>query len=392
MSFLSLIAHAAPSIIKVSSNMGKELGSQAQAGQPISRPQHSQRESGGIVPNQQHRTDPLITRQAEIPSSEHAATIEAASFPHLRQVIAYVPVYPGEVYNPEHAPPPPLYQPSLSPRVPVAQEGAPSRSGARIPGEVHDEPKKLSGKNISHLLFGTVGLTGVFVLSPIASLVLEAPYHPDDQGHMDRSGEVKQLLLPTRDDAVAAVCPPLDHSQSVEVYRSDRSHSPHGVRQFEALSSPKIWGRSRSGSSVEQDNETAPQKPHDAPITDIQQEVESRGTGSFDDEDRGRRPRAKSDEDGRPGQKDDDGRVSQVSPKQRVPEVVLIPPTPRASVPPETLGDIPPVPIPLTSTSPPGPPGPPAQPASSPPTESSPRRKKKGILSKILSIICPCLG
>ena len=225
----------------------------------------------------------------------------------------------------------------------------------------------------------------------MAPLVLEAPHHLDDQGHMDRSGDLKRLLLPTRGDAVAAVCPPPDHSQSVEVYRCDRSHLPHGrhgVRQLEALSSPKIWDRSRSGSSVEQDDETAPQKPRDPPIIIVQQEVGSRGTGSFDEEGRRRRPLAKSDEDGRPGQKDDDERGSQVSHKQRVPKVVLIPPTPHGSV-RETLSDIPPVPtppvpIPPTSTSPPGPP---AQSASSLPTESSPRRKKKGILD----IICPCL-
>ena len=48
------------------------------------------------------------------------------------------------------------------------------------------------------------------------------------------------LIQEKRDDAVAAVCPPAGHSQSIEVYRSDRSHSPHGVRQLEPLSSPKI--------------------------------------------------------------------------------------------------------------------------------------------------------
>jgi len=165
MYFLSLIAHAAPSIIKVSSNMGKELGSQAQPGQAISRPQYSQREIGGIVPNEQRRTDPLITRQAEIPSSEHAAPTEVASYPHFRQILAYVPVYPGEVYNPERAPPPPPYQPSLSPGVPVAQEGAPSRSGARIPGE-DDEPKKLPGK--TYPIFSSALLN-----SPVSSF-----FHP----------------------------------------------------------------------------------------------------------------------------------------------------------------------------------------------------------------------
>ena len=225
------------------------------------------------------------------------------------------------------------------------------------------------------------------------------PHHPDDPGHMDRSGELKQLLLSTRDDAVAAVCPPPDHPQDVEVYRSDRSQmaSARGVRQFAALSSPKMRDRSRSGSSAEQDDDTITipptlEKPHDLPIIDIQ-EVESHGTGSFDDEDRGRRPRAKSEEDGQPGQKDDDARGSQVSLKQRVPQVRVIPPTPRTSVvSPEILrpahSDIPPVPIRPASTSLPGPPSPPRSPARSRPAESSPRRKKKGILGRI----CPCFG
>ena len=240
---------------------------------------------------------------------------------------------------------------------------------------------------------------------------------------MDRPEELKRLLLPTRDDAVAAVCPPPDHSQSVKVYRSDRSHSPHGVRQSDArdrsrsphgvrqigaLSSPKIWDRSRSGSSVGQDIEAimiplAPQKRHDPPITDIQQEAGSHDeTGSFDDEDRWRRPRVRSDEDGRSGQKIDDARGSQVSPN-RVPQVEVIPPTPRTSLtrttPQLAPSDIPPVPtppapltppaptppaptppvlMPLAPTSSPGPPGPPA---------SSPRRKK-GIFGRI----CPCFG
>ena len=140
MSFLSLIAHAVPS------NMGKERGSQAQPGHPIPQLQHSQREGGGITPDQQHRTDPLITKQTEIPSSERAATIEVPSFPHFRPVIAYVPVHPDEISNPERSPPPPPYESSLSPGAPVVQEATPSRSGTRISSEVRDEPKTLPGK------------------------------------------------------------------------------------------------------------------------------------------------------------------------------------------------------------------------------------------------------
>jgi hypothetical protein len=140
MSFLSLIAHAVPS------NMGKERGSQAQPGHPIPQLQHSQCEGGGIAPNQQHHTDPLIMRQMEIPSLEHAATIEVPSFPHFQPVIAYVLVHPDEISNPQRSPPPPLYEPSLSPWVPVIQEAAPLRSGTRISSEVRDEPKKLPGK------------------------------------------------------------------------------------------------------------------------------------------------------------------------------------------------------------------------------------------------------
>jgi hypothetical protein len=72
--------------------------------------------------------------------------------------------------------------------------------------------------------------------------------------------------------------------------------------------------------------------------------------------------------------------------------VRVIPPTPRTSVTPGTLrpvpSDIPPVPMPPTSTSLSGPPSSPRLPASSRSAESSPRRKKKGILSRI----CPCFG
>ena len=145
MNFLSPIAYTAPSIIKVSSNTGKERVSQAQSGHSISQPQHSQSESSRILPNQQHRTDPSITRETGLPSWEHAAAIGAPSFPHFRPVIAYIPVHPDEIHDPDRSPPLPPYEPE-SLEVPVAQEGALSRSGARIPGEARDEPRKLPGE------------------------------------------------------------------------------------------------------------------------------------------------------------------------------------------------------------------------------------------------------
>jgi hypothetical protein len=144
MYFLSLIAHAPPSIINLSSNIEKDRVSQAQHGRSISQPQHSQSESSRILPNQQHRTDPSITRETGLPS-EYPAAIGAPSFTHFRPVLAYVPVHPDEIYDPERSPPLPPYE-SGPLGVPVAQEGAPSRSGTRIPGEARDEPKKLPGK------------------------------------------------------------------------------------------------------------------------------------------------------------------------------------------------------------------------------------------------------
>ena len=164
---------------------------------------------------------------------------------------------------------------------------------------------------------------------------------------MDRSGELKQLLLPTRDDAVAAVCPPTSHSQPVREGRRDCSRLPHRVRQLDALSIPKIRDRSRSGSSVEQDNETsttppAPQKRDDLLIRDIQHEVGSRRAGSFDDGRHGRGPREIPDGGGPPGRIDDDAHLSQGSPKPPVPEVVLIPPTRPASPIHELPGAVPP--------------------------------------------------
>ena len=234
--------------------------------------------------------------------------------------------------------------------------------------------------------------------------MLEAPRHRDDQGHMDRPEELKQLFLPTRNDAVAAVYPSPDHSQSVEVRY--QMTSAHGVRQLAALSSPKIRDR-RPGSPVEQDNETimtppAPQKRHDLPILDNQHEVGSRRAGSFDDGHRGGGPRGTPDGGGPPGRKDDDARLSQGPSKPPVPEVVLIPPTrppspihkPRGPVPPEHThiahahpepsrrAPTPPEPVRPPRTQPSGPP------QSGSRAETGSVRKKKGILS----FICPCLG
>lgn len=97
---------------------------------------------------------------------------------------------------------------------------------------------------MSYLLFATFGLTGIFVLSTIASLApavpndssdlkgkarsnplgesvaYESPRHPDSQSHMDRSGEIKRRFPPSKLDAPAAVYPPPDDSQSVAVYNS----------------------------------------------------------------------------------------------------------------------------------------------------------------------------
>ena len=146
---LSPIVRAAPPIFKVSSNIGKERGPQAQPGHSILQPERSQGESSGIVPNHQHRTEPSITRETGQLSSDHAAAIGLPSFPHFRPVIAYIPVHPDEISNPERSPPLPSYESSLSPGVPIAQEAAPSRSGARTSSEVRDGPKKLPGKRHS---------------------------------------------------------------------------------------------------------------------------------------------------------------------------------------------------------------------------------------------------
>ena len=146
---LSPIVRAAPPIFKVSSNIGKERGSQVQPGYSISQPERSRGESSGIVPNHQHRTDPLITRETGQPSSEHAAAIGLPSFPHFRPVIAYIPVQPDEISNPERSPPLPPYESSPSTGLPIPRAAAPS--GTRTSTEVRDGPKKLPGKRHSIL-------------------------------------------------------------------------------------------------------------------------------------------------------------------------------------------------------------------------------------------------
>ena len=93
--------------------------------------------------------------------------------------------------------------------------------------------------------------------------MLEVPHHRDDQGHMGHPEDLKPLLLPTRDDAVAAVCPPPGHSQSVEAYPSHRPQMipAHNERQSEAIPSPEVRDRSRLEPSAGRGNE-AIETPH----------------------------------------------------------------------------------------------------------------------------------
>jgi len=103
--------------------------------------------------------------------------------------------------------------------------------------------------------------------------VLEEPRHRDDQGHMDRPEDLKRLLLPTRDAAVAAVYPPPDHSQqSVEVrYQMTPARD---VRQSDAdvVSSPEKRDGSRLETSAERGNEIN-KIPHT-----VQEHHDDRGT------------------------------------------------------------------------------------------------------------------
>ena len=115
----------------------------------------------------------------------------------------------------------------------------------------------------------------------------EAPRHRDDQGHMDRPEDLKRLLLPTRDAAVASVCPPPDHSQSVEVYRCGPA-SARDVTQSDALSSPETLDRSRLETSAERGKE-AVTIPHA-----VQERHDNRGI----------EPWELSEGSGTPGQKD----------------------------------------------------------------------------------------
>ena len=71
---------------------------------------------------------------------------------------------------------------------------------------------------------------------------------------MDRHEDLKRLLLPLRDDAVAAVCPPPDHSQAVEMNRGGPA-STRDVPQSDALSSPETLDRSRLETFAEQAKE-----------------------------------------------------------------------------------------------------------------------------------------
>jgi hypothetical protein len=260
--------------------------------------------------------------------------------------------------------------------------------------------------------------------------VQEVPHHPDDPGHVDRSADLKRVLLPTRDDAVAAVCPPPDRPQDVEVYRSDRSQmaSTCGVRQLAVLSSPKIWDRSRSGSSAERDDDTImnpppPQKPHDPPATvtqaDSRQVARSRGTrDSFDHDNRGLGLWERSEGSRPPGRKGHGPQEREPS-KSSVPKVVLIPPTRSPSpahIPPELtpIAPTPTAPTPperlqlehsqsalMPRTQPSRQPQPDyassyssshralsSQSDSVPVAVSARKRRKKSLLS----IICPCLG
>ena len=77
---------------------------------------------------------------------------------------------------------------------------------------------------------------------------------------MDRREDLKRLLHPTRDDAVAAVYPPPGHPQSVDVYRSQMT-SARGVGQSKAPSSAEIQERSSLETLAERGNE-AIELPH----------------------------------------------------------------------------------------------------------------------------------
>ena len=231
--------------------------------------------------------------------------------------------------------------------------------------------------------------------------MLEAPRNGDDQGHMDRPEELKRLLLPTRGDAVAAVCPPPDREQSVEVHR--QMTPARGVRQLAALSSPKIQDRSRSDTSFERGNEAikvphAPQERHDLPITGFRRVAGSRGTrDSFGSDDRGLGLWEMS-EGSEPPERNGHGPQEQDPSRPSVPQVAVIPPTrptslhitpearEQAATPPER-----PRPASKPQERPRPAPTPPTQPSGPPRRGSRPEIspvRKKGILSRI----CPCLG
>ena len=160
-------APTAPSTIKVSSNMKEERGTEAHSGHSFL--QHSQRESGGMVPlNEQHRPEPLTTRQTEIPPSRQATATGVPSSLYVPPGMGLLvtPIPPGDIADSimrqassvnqtgsqhEHDPntespsPPPSCPPREAPSVTsVGQEGSRPRTG--VPTEVRDKPKKRPGK------------------------------------------------------------------------------------------------------------------------------------------------------------------------------------------------------------------------------------------------------
>lgn len=266
-------------MINVSPNMREARGSQAQPGHSISQ-QHSQPESR-VPPNEQYRVDPLIARQTGIPSGPAAPISVPSSQYKFVPVVTYVPVPVGD------SPSLPPYERSAPlGGAPVSQGGAPSTSGAGISSETRDESNKSSGKKVSDPLFATFELTGLFVLSPTASLApavpndspnlkgktrknpfgesvaSESPRHPDGQSQMDRSGEIKRLLVPSKEEATAAVCPPPDDSQSVAVYYNYERARP--VAQTISESSSEFqnpWRGNPSDSRIELLSDPASERP-----------------------------------------------------------------------------------------------------------------------------------
>ena len=141
------MARAAPPIFEVSPNVGKERVLKVQPGHSISQLQHSRSESSSMVPNQQHRTDPLIPREMGLLSGHASAKglKGVVPFEHFRPDMASVPVPTDEGYNSERSQPLPPNKLG-PPGVQVTLEEAPSISSARAPSDVRDGPNKLPGK------------------------------------------------------------------------------------------------------------------------------------------------------------------------------------------------------------------------------------------------------